>query len=107
MSPEAAATNEWVLAHVERLGGGYVWDAEIFTVSLIDVAASDEEARKLCALTGVQQLALNGAQLSLATLKAVASIPGLNSLVLVSPSLEPAELATLMAIGPRITVIEQ
>ena len=107
MSPEAAAKNEVVLAHVEKLGGGYVWDAEVFAVSLLDVTVSEEEAQKLCALTGVQQIMLNCSQLSLATLKAVASIPGLRSLAIGVPTIASAELAVLAAIGPEVRVVEQ
>lgn len=107
MSPEAAKANEKVLAHVDQLGGGYVWDAEIFTVSLMDVATSDEDAQELCALTGVQQVALNSSRLSIATLKAVASIPGLKSLVLVASSVSSEQLTALGEVGPHIEVVEQ
>ncbi len=105
MSPEAVAANEVILTRVEEIGGGFVWESEIFAVSLMDVAVSHAEASKLCGLSGVQQIALNASLLSLPALRALASITGLESLVLTSPSVATSELAALESIGPRIEVV--
>ena len=51
--------NDAILDWVEKVGGGYVWEAEIFAINLLDVALTDKEARNLCKLSGIQQIALN------------------------------------------------
>ena len=82
MTPEEIQTNVSILDSVEALGGGAVWDAEIFTVTLMEVSVEDDDAGMLCGLTGVQQIALDASQLSMTALAALAGIPGLQSLVL-------------------------
>ena len=67
---------------MEGYGGGYVWEPEIFAVTLMGVAVADAEAAILSGLTGVQQVALNASRVSLPTLQKIAGIPGLRSLVL-------------------------
>ena len=44
MNPEVAQKNAKILAQVESYGGGYVWEREIFAVTLMDVAVADSEA---------------------------------------------------------------
>ncbi|WP_428380966.1 hypothetical protein [Nevskia ramosa] len=107
MGPEAAAANEAILSRVEEIGGGSVWDAEVFAVSLMEVAVGEDEALKLCGLTGVQQIVLNSSLLSFSTLKVISSIPGLRSLVLVSPAVSAPELAALGANGLKVEVVGQ
>lgn len=46
--------NERILSRVEQLGGGYVWDAEVFAVSLEGVAVSGMDVRALLGLVGVE-----------------------------------------------------
>lgn len=104
MSPEAASRNEAILARVEELGGGYVWEADYFAVTLLDIPVDDAEAEKLGALTGVGQIAINAASLRFSTLRLLVAIPGLRSLVVAAPALTPAELASLREVGPEVVV---
>lgn len=104
MSPEAAARNEAILARVEELGGGYVWESECFSVTLLGVPVDDAEAEKLGALTGVGQLAINAVALRFSSLRRLVAIPGLRSLVVAAPALTPAELASLREVGPEVVV---
>ena len=106
MSPEAQARNEKILAEVERFGGGSVWEPEMFVVTLMDVAVSDQQALVLLGLSGVEQIAINVASVSAATLNSIAQISGLKSLVVCGRSVEPAELRTLRSLGPEIEVVE-
>jgi hypothetical protein len=45
-----------------------VWDAEVFAVTLMDVAVEDDAAIPLCGLRGVQQIAVDASRLSAATI---------------------------------------
>jgi hypothetical protein len=106
MKPEAAQENERILAQVESCGGGYVWEPEIFAVTLMDVAVADAEAAPLSGLTGVQQIALNASRLSFPTLQKIAGIPGLQSLVLSGITLGQEQHSMLESCGPRVEVVE-
>lgn len=106
LHPGEAARNEAVLARVEELGGGYVWDAEVFAVTLMGVAVADVDARPLADLVGVQQIALDGSRVSLGTLQKIAMIPGLRSLVLCNPTLDAQGLRSLQGLGPEVQVVE-
>jgi hypothetical protein len=79
--------NESILAIVETLGGGYVWDSDVFAVTLYDVPVTDSEAAPLLGLQGVQQIALNAANLTFPIIESIAQISGLNSLVLCQDNL--------------------
>lgn len=105
MSPETAQTNERILAQVEGYGGGYVWESEMFAVTLIDVAVQNDEAASLCGLTGVEQIALNASQLAFATIQRIASVPGLQSLVLSGITLTVEEQALLESLGPKVKMV--
>jgi len=105
MSPEAAEANERILAQVEEYGGGYVWESEIFAVTLIDVAIQDHQASSLCGLTGVEQITLNASQLAFATLQGIAGIPGLQSLVLSGTTLTEDQHALLERLGPNVNLV--
>ena len=105
MNSELAEDNERILAQVEGWGGGYVWEPELFAVTLIDVPISDVEAVSLSRLTGVQQIALNASQLSLPTLQMITAIPGLRSLVLSKILLSQEQLLLLESCGPRVEVV--
>jgi hypothetical protein len=106
MTPEAQARNEAILAEVERLGGGSVWEPEVFAVTLMDVAVSDQEALALLGLAGVEQIAINVANISATTLNSIACIAGLNSLVVTGRKIEPPEMSALQSLGPDIEVVE-
>lgn len=107
ISASAAENNERLLARVEDLGGGYCWDAEIFAVTLMDVAVADQDARILCGLVGVQQVALNASLLSFSVLEGIAQIPGLQSLVLNVPALSETELDSLKRFVPEVQVLDE
>lgn len=99
--------NERILADFEAVGGGYVWDADIFAVTLMDVAADDKAVLPLCGLTGVQQIELDASRLSIEALKRLASIPGLSSLVLNHARLTSEEARTLADIGPEVIFVDE
>jgi hypothetical protein len=98
-------SNEAILANVEAHGGVYVWEPEIFTVAFMaNVATTDADVLPLADLRGVQQIALNAAELSLSAVAKVAGTLGLQSLVLFNCSYSEPELASLRAIGPEIVL---
>jgi len=97
--------NEAILAEVEVIGGGYVWEAEVFAVNLMDVAAADGQVEDLQHLRGVQQIALNASKLSFRTVSAIAGIPGLESLVLAQATLSSAQLHELQRIVPEVVLV--
>lgn len=97
--------NEKILEHVEAIGGSYVWDAEIFAVTLLDVPAKDGDLTPLSHLRGVQQIALNASNLSFGAIESIARIPGLESLVLCQHNLSSEELVALRLAGPEIEVV--
>jgi hypothetical protein len=107
ISQAAAEKNEGILARVEELGGGYVWDAEVFAVTLMDVAIPDVEARELVGLAGVSQIAMNASHVSTDTLAKIAAIPGLRSLVLCNPTGDPCQMESLRSIGPAVEVVSE
>ncbi|MBT2322925.1 hypothetical protein J7E62_11270 [Variovorax paradoxus] len=102
MTPEESKNNQRILDGVETLGGGYVWDAEVFAVTLMDVAVEDDAATPLCDLRGVQQIALDASGLSDATITALAGIPGLQSLVLARRRLTEGQRSELSRFVPEI-----
>lgn len=106
LHPGDAERNEAILARVEELGGGYVWEAEVFAVTLMEVAVADSDALPLADLVGVQQIALDGSRVSLATLQKIAMIPGLRSVVLCNPTLDARGLQSLRAFGPEVQIVE-
>lgn len=105
LTASAIAENEAILARVEALGGGYVWESEIFAISLMDSAISDSDSSALLGLRGVQQIALDASRLSIPALRAIAGIPGLESLVLGKASQAPEELLALGRFGPEIQLV--
>lgn len=107
LSAAAAKKNEHILARVEELGGGYVWDAELFAVTLIDVAIVDVEARNLVELVGVAQIAIDCSKMSIDTLREIAAIPRLQSLVLYNSPYGPGLIKMLQALGPDVEVVSE
>jgi hypothetical protein len=97
--------NKLILDRVEILGGGYVWDADIFSVNLFEVPVTDSDVAPLLELRGVQQIALNAANLTFQTIHSIALIPGLVSLVLCQDSLMPDQIFILESVGPDIELV--
>lgn len=106
-TPDAAANNERILAKVESLGGDYVWDKVFFTVMLMDVAVSDTDAAILLELVGVRQVALNASGLSYSVLQKIASIRGLESLVLKASNISNMEFALLRQFVPEVLTVTE
>lgn len=98
--------NQAILDWVERLGGGYVWEPGLFAVTMLDVALDDETAAKLCRLSGVRQIVINADGLSFDTLRSLAGIPGLRSLVLAGFGFSDAHCQELSAMGPDVELID-
>jgi len=106
LTPEQHEKNEKILAVVEALGGGYVWDHVVFAVIIDAIPVTDADVEPLSGLAGVEQIALNAALLSANALERVARIVDLTSLVLIAPRLSNEEISRLRAIGPEITVVD-
>ena len=99
------ANNKDILSQVEALGGGYVWEPEIFAVTLIDVLVTDSQVLCLQSLQGVEQIALNASNLSFPTIEAIARIPALASLVLSGSTLSIEQVAKLRLIWPDVVLV--
>ncbi len=84
-----------------------MWDAEVFAVTLMDVAVTDTDAMPLTGLVGVQQIALDCSRVSIGALQKIAEIPGLQSLVLCNPVFDAEGLKILQEIGPEVQVVEE
>ena len=97
--------NEAILTHVEALGGGLVWDADVFAVTLFDIPASDSDVAVLVGLRGVQQIALNASNLSFPMIESIARIPDLQSLVLCQQNLSAEQVDALRLLGPEIELV--
>ena len=107
IAPIEAERNEVILARVEELGGGYVWDAEMFAVTCMDVAIAESDAIALTGLTGVKQIALDCSRVSVGALERIAAIAGLQSLVICNPSFSASDLRLLQGVGPDVQVAEE
>ena len=107
MTPEESRANQSILDGVDAVGGGYVWDAEVFAVTLMDVPLADDKVIPLCGLRGVQQIALDASQLSIVTIAALAGITGLQSLVLARRTLTEGQRNELGRLGPEIVEVDE
>ncbi|MEM9997809.1 MAG: hypothetical protein AAF809_08915, partial [Bacteroidota bacterium] len=97
--------NERILAWVESIGGGYVWEEEILAVTLLEADIDDSQAERLAGLVGVDQIALRAECLSMSALSLLAQIAGLKSLVLADALITDSQREELAAIGPEIKVV--
>jgi len=102
MLETAVTENEVILRWVDACGGGYVWEPELFCVTLMEVAIQSDGVDNLCRLVGVEQLAIDATKLSRDELVRLASIPGLRSLVLGGVTLSGAERDALSRLGPVV-----
>jgi hypothetical protein len=105
ISEQAAALNEKILFRVESIGGGYVWDADIFAVTLIDIEPTDSDISELSELRGVQQIAINASKLTFPAVLSVARTPGLESLVLSCSSFTDQQHLELEAHVPELILV--
>jgi hypothetical protein len=105
LSDQSAAKNQEILLQIQAFGGGYVWEAEIFAVTLMNFAVTDSQALTLLGLTGVEQIALNASNLSFPTIAAIARIPALESLVLAQSSLSNQQILELKAVVPELVLV--
>ena len=104
--PRTFETNDTILAWVESVGGGYVWEPEIFAVSLLGTNLQGEGYYKLFGLKGVDQLAIEARTLQFYALERLSRIPGLKSLVINGSSLQQNDLKTLNANGVKTELID-
>lgn len=74
------AHNSPLLKEIERRGGGYVWEDDIFAVHLMDVSLQPDDVPLLTGLIGVKEIYVDAANMGLPEMKAFASIPGLEHL---------------------------
>ena len=107
INPTVAEKNEDILARLEELGGGYIWDAEVFAVTLMGVALPDANVIGLVGLVGVSQIAMDASRVSIDTLAKIAAIPGLQSLVLCNAVCDPRQLESLLSIGPDVEFVSE
>lgn len=105
MTADAKERNEIILVEVERLGGGFVWEPETFTITLMDVAVSEQDAMALLGLSGVELIAINITHISAPLLKSIARIAGLKSLVVTGRVVGDSEFRELESLGPVVKVI--
>ena len=97
--------NKRILAEVEAVGGGYVWGAEMFAVTLMDVVPNDALAASLCARAGVQQIAINSSRLAFSTVRNLAQIPNLEALVLNHAVLTNDEAVLIASLVPELILV--
>ncbi|WP_411881681.1 hypothetical protein [Polaromonas sp. YR568] len=107
MDAQRTSRNQEILDQVEGLGGAYVWDAEIFTVAFMNGTIADDTALLLTQLTGVQQIALTPSGLTFPVLHAIASVPGLESLVLFNSALDENQLKCLRLVVSEVIEAHQ
>ena len=98
--------NDPILNWVEERGGGYVWEPEVFAVTILEASFDDDDAKRLSRLVGVQQIAVDASNMTLAGLKILASIPGISSLVIRSDNLTPGDIEILRTACPEVLKIE-
>ena len=106
MTADAKERNEKILVEVERLGGGFVWESETFSVTLMDVAVYEPDAMALLGLSGIELIAINIAHISAPLLKSIARIAGLKYLVVTGRFLDDNELRELNSLGPVVQVVD-
>lgn len=99
--------NEEILAAVEAAGGGYVWNAEVFAVTLMSVLPEEKLAISLTGLEGVQHIAIEASSLRLITLMCLAGIPDLYSLVLNHSTLTDEQAMLLRSVGPEVILVSE
>ena len=73
----------------------------------MDVVPNDELAESLCALVGVQQIAINSSRLAFDTVRSLAQIPNLHSLVLNHAALTSAETALIASLVPELVLVKE
>jgi len=99
--------NDAILAVVDSLGGDSVWEDDVFAVNLMEPELSDDQALVLCGLVGVQQIAINASRLAFPTLRRLAEIPLLESLVLGHAALTPQQFDELSSVGPEVEQVNE
>ncbi|MBQ5947821.1 hypothetical protein, partial [Massilia sp. ST3] len=76
-------------------------------ITLMDVVPDDGFAKSLCALVGVQQIAINSSRLGFDTVTKLAQIPNLGSLVLSNAALTNDEAAYLGSLVPELILVNE
>lgn len=97
--------NDEVLAWVQMVGGDYVWEDDLFAITLLDVTIDASGVERLLRVEGLDQLAIDVSRIEDAELRRLAQLPGLGSLVLSGRSLSESDLAALRALGPDVDLV--
>lgn len=100
-----ATRNEEVLAWVETLGGDYVWEDDLFAITLLDVPIEPSQVDRLLAVEGLDQLTLDASRLRSTDLRRLAGMAGLGSLVVAGRALTANEVADLRDQGPEVDLV--
>ena len=98
--------NEPILDWVEKRGGGYLWEPEVFVVPVLDAYFDDTDVERLSQLVGVQQIVVDASRMSVEGLKKLASISGISSLVARAGNLTAGDVEQLQATCPDVQIIE-
>lgn len=106
MSVNVNEINDPILDWVEKCGGGYVWEPEVFAVNVLDTSFDDEDAERLSQLVEVQQIAVDASRISLAGLQKLAAIPGISSLVIRGGRLASSDVELLRVSCRDVQIIE-
>lgn len=72
--------NSLLLEEIERRGGGYVWEAEVFAVLFMDRPIRLDEVSLLTGLARVREIYVDASEIGYSELKALASIAGIEHL---------------------------
>jgi hypothetical protein len=96
--------NQEILDWIESLGGGYVWEDEIFTIILEGCILTPDEARTIAGLAGVQQIAILGAKTEMSALLPIVRVESLQSLVLSKSLYSEEEIGNLKATRPDLEI---
>jgi len=98
-------SNQAILRKIESVGGGYVWEPEIFAVTMLDIPIDECLAKLVCKLRGVRQIAINCRNISFSALLEISDIPGLQVLVVSELHIMEQEYGTLLASCPEVVVV--
>ncbi|MCC7249428.1 MAG: hypothetical protein IT473_12465 [Lysobacter sp.] len=80
LSSHELSKNALLLEEIERRGGGYVWEAEVFAVHFMDRPIQQNEVTLLTGLAGVREIYIEASEIGYAELRALACIPGIEHL---------------------------
>lgn len=95
-------TRDEIVEWVEDVGGDYVWEDDLFAITLLDVAIDAGGVGRLLELDALDQLAVDASRLQMAELRKLAAMKGLGSLVVAGRVLSETERSELALLGPEV-----